>query len=570
MSFQSLALHEALMSAIEAAGYTEATEVQQQAIPLGLQGADLMVSSRTGSGKTAAFLLPILAQVQARREAEPERLPAFVPRFTPGGPRGQSGRRGPARGAQEPFHARALVLAPTRELAQQVAQAAMLLGKGIKFFTVATVVGGMPYPQQLQRLRAGADLIIATPGRLMDLAGTNPAMLSEIQTLVLDEADRMLDLGFIEDIEAIAAMLPKPRQTLMFSATFDGAVGGLARKLMNEPQRIEVSSSVEEKLQIEQRLHWADHPMHKPGPARAPADRRQRRPGRGVHQHPDRRRQMADQLAELGHAVAALHGGMPQGKRNRVLQGLRRRSCACSSPPMWRRAASTCRPSATSSTRPADEGRGLRAPHRPHRPRRPLRPGGDAGAARGPAAPASPAGLHQGGAGAEPCGRPGAEETVPTRARASPGVSATATRPSPGVNARATSPSPGASATAIRPSPGASATSARLRPGASAMSDPLRPGVSATNSASPGVSATTRARPSPGASPPASASPSVTAKPTPMPASRPSARVSVTSVAGRRPAACAAKAIRQRAAASAAAAKAEAARRHGTPERRGG
>jgi superfamily II DNA/RNA helicase len=325
MSFQSLALHEALMSAIEAAGYTEATEVQQQAIPLGLQGADLMVSSRTGSGKTAAFLLPILAKVQARREAEPERLPAFVPRFTPGGPRGQSGRRGPARGAQEPFHARALVLAPTRELAQQVAQAAMLLGKGIKFFTVATVVGGMPYPQQLQRLRAGADLIIATPGRLMDLAGTNPAMLSEIQTLVLDEADRMLDLGFIEDIEAIAAMLPKPRQTLMFSATFDGAVGGLARKLMNEPQRIEVSSSVEEKLQIEQRLHWADHPMHRQALlehllADASVDQAVVFAGTQIEAE-----QMAGQLAELGHAVAALHGGMPQGKRNRTLQGLRRR-----------------------------------------------------------------------------------------------------------------------------------------------------------------------------------------------------------------------------------------------------
>ncbi|WP_374659671.1 DEAD/DEAH box helicase [Inhella sp.] len=322
MSFASLGLPEALQAAVAACEYTDATEVQQQAIPLGLQGTDLLVSSRTGSGKTAAFLLPILTQVLARREAEPDRLPAFVPRFQPGP---QRGRRGPGRNAAEPFHAQALILAPTRELAQQVAQAAQQLGKGIKFFTVATVVGGMPYPAQLQRLRAGADLIVATPGRLLDVCGQNPALLSEIKTLVLDEADRMLDLGFIEDIEAIAAMLPKPRQTLMFSATFDGRVGGLARELTHEPQRIDVASAPEQKAQIEQRLHWADHPHHRQALlehllADTAVDQAVVFAGTQIEAEA-----MAGQLAELGHAVAALHGGMPQGKRNRTLMGLRRR-----------------------------------------------------------------------------------------------------------------------------------------------------------------------------------------------------------------------------------------------------
>ncbi len=328
-SFETLNLPEVLLTAVREAGYESATEVQAQAVPLGMQGADLMVSSRTGSGKTAAFLLPILCQVLARREANPDVLPAFVPRFHRGAPRhaaaDRRGTRGAARQLAAPYHAHALVLAPTRELAQQVAQAAQQLGRGIKGFSVATVVGGMPYPAQLERLRGGADLIIATPGRLLDIAGQQPALLSEIKTLVLDEADRMLDLGFIEDIEQIAAMLPKPRQTVMFSATFDGRVGGLARELLNEPQRIEVTNSAEQKLQIEQRLHWADHPMHRQSLlehllADAAVDQAVVFASTQIEAE-----QMAGQLAELGHAVAALHGGMPQGKRNRTLQGLRRR-----------------------------------------------------------------------------------------------------------------------------------------------------------------------------------------------------------------------------------------------------
>jgi superfamily II DNA/RNA helicase len=239
--------------------------------------------------------------------------------------RGPRGPRGAGRSSEVAINPIGLVLAPTRELAQQVAQMAIQLGRGIPGFSVSTIVGGMPYQAQLQRLRGGADIVIATPGRLQDIAVQVPAMLSEIKTLVLDEADRMLDLGFIEDIEAIAAMLPKPRQTVMFSATFDGRVGTLARELLNEPQRIEVTSGAEQKAQIEQRLHWADHPMHRTALlehllADATVDQAVVFASTQVEAE-----QMAYQLAELGHAVAALHGGMPQGKRNRTLQGLRRR-----------------------------------------------------------------------------------------------------------------------------------------------------------------------------------------------------------------------------------------------------
>ncbi|MBH9554146.1 DEAD/DEAH box helicase [Inhella gelatinilytica] len=326
MSFENLGLPEALLAAVRTAGFESATEVQQRAIPLGLAGRDLMVSSRTGSGKTAAFLMPILNQVLARREAQPDLIPAFVaPRaFNRSGPP-RRGTRGAARQQGPVAQPLALVLAPTRELAQQVAQAAIQFGRGIHAFTVCTLVGGMPYPAQVARLKSGADLLIATPGRLLDLATSHPEMLSQIQTLVLDEADRMLDLGFIEDIEAIAAMLPKPRQTLMFSATFGGRIGELARELLQEPERIDVVSAPEQKALIEQRLHWADHPFHRQALlehllADAALDQAVVFAGTQIEAE-----QLAGQLAEIGHAVAALHGGMPQGKRNRTLMGLRRR-----------------------------------------------------------------------------------------------------------------------------------------------------------------------------------------------------------------------------------------------------
>jgi superfamily II DNA/RNA helicase len=312
MSFESLNLHDALAAAVRDAGYTEATEVQQRAIPPALEGRDLMVSSSTGSGKTASFVLPALTRVLAARNgAEQRRSPHDAP----------SGR--PGRG--EPNGPRVLVLVPTRELAIQVSKAALTYGRHVRGLRVATVVGGVPYGVQLRQLSAPLDILIATPGRLLDHMRTGKAVLSNVELLVLDEADRMLDMGFIDDIQFIGRALPLERQTLMTSATFGGHVGRLAQTLLRDPQRIDVGSHTDSHADIEQRLHWADDLQHK----NALLDHLLT--GRNVEQalvftstqrDADR---LADRLAEMGHRVASLHGGMPQRQRNRVLTGLRTR-----------------------------------------------------------------------------------------------------------------------------------------------------------------------------------------------------------------------------------------------------
>jgi superfamily II DNA/RNA helicase len=302
MSFESLGLNAALTRAVQEAGYAQATEVQQRAIPAALGGGDLMVSARTGSGKTASFILPALQRVLAAREQAPARRDKGAP-------------QGP----------RVLVLAPTRELALQVAKAAVTYGRHVPGLRVATVVGGVPYGAQLKALRGPLDLLIATPGRLIDHLQSGKAELSQVELLVLDEADRMLDMGFIDDIHLIADITPKARQTVMFSATFAGNVGTLAGQLLRTPQRIDVASHTDTHADIEQRLHWADDHEHK----NALLDHILT--DRGVEQalvFTSTQRDadwLADRLADMGHHVASLHGGMPQGRRNRVLQGLRSR-----------------------------------------------------------------------------------------------------------------------------------------------------------------------------------------------------------------------------------------------------
>ena len=302
VSFESLNLNERLTRALADAGYETATTVQAQAIPPALAGRDLMVSSSTGSGKTASFVLPALERVLAARADETQKRD----RFTTYGPR-------------------VLVLAPTRELAMQVSRAASSYGRHIPGLRVATIVGGVPYPAQLKALRGPLDLLIATPGRLMDHMSTGKAVLANVQMLVLDEADRMLDMGFIEDIQHIAQALPATRQTVMYSATFGGHVGRLAQSLLREPQRIDVASHTDTHADIEQRLHWADDGRHKDAlldHILADRDVDQALIFTSTQRDAD---WLADRLAEFGHRVASLHGGMPQGRRNRVLQGLRSR-----------------------------------------------------------------------------------------------------------------------------------------------------------------------------------------------------------------------------------------------------
>ncbi|MBF8160097.1 DEAD/DEAH box helicase [Ectopseudomonas hydrolytica] len=228
MSFASLGLSEALVRAIESAGYTQPTPVQQRAIPAVLQGRDLMVAAQTGTGKTAGFALPILE------------------RLFPAGHPDREQRHGP----RQP---RVLVLTPTRELAAQVHDSFKIYARDLKFVS-ACIFGGVGMNPQVQALAKGVDVLVACPGRLLDLAGQGSVDLSHVEILVLDEADRMLDMGFIHDVKKVLARLPAQRQNLLFSATFSKDITDLAGKLLHNPERIEVTPPNTTVERIEQRV----------------------------------------------------------------------------------------------------------------------------------------------------------------------------------------------------------------------------------------------------------------------------------------------------------------------------
>ncbi|MCF5597818.1 DEAD/DEAH box helicase [Pseudomonas syringae] len=228
MSFASLGLSEALVRAIEAAGYTQPTPVQQRAIPAVLQGRDLMVAAQTGTGKTGGFALPILE------------------RLFPNGVPDKSQRHGP----RQP---RVLVLTPTRELAAQVHESFKLYARDLKFVS-ACIFGGVGTNPQVQAMARGVDVLVACPGRLLDLAGQGSVDLSHVEILVLDEADRMLDMGFVHDVKKVLARLPAKRQNLLFSATFSNDITALAGKLLHNPERIEVTPPNTTVERIEQRV----------------------------------------------------------------------------------------------------------------------------------------------------------------------------------------------------------------------------------------------------------------------------------------------------------------------------
>jgi ATP-dependent RNA helicase RhlE len=228
MSFASLGLSEALVRAVEAAGYTQPTPVQQRAIPAVLQGRDLMVAAQTGTGKTGGFALPVLE------------------RLFPGGHPDREHRHGP----KQP---RVLVLTPTRELAAQVHDSFKLYARDLKLVS-ACVFGGVGMNPQVQALAKGVDVLVACPGRLLDMAGQGAVDLSHVEILVLDEADRMLDMGFIHDVKKVLARLPAQRQNLLFSATFSKDITDLANKLLHDPERIEVTPPNTTVERIEQRV----------------------------------------------------------------------------------------------------------------------------------------------------------------------------------------------------------------------------------------------------------------------------------------------------------------------------
>lgn len=291
MSFESLNLHPSILRAIEETGYTQPTPIQAQAIPVVIEGGDLMASAQTGTGKTAAFMLPALNLLQTLHPIK---------------------SRGP----------RVLVLTPTRELAAQVNDAARKYGKYMRARTVS-IVGGMPYPLQNKLLSQPLDILVATPGRLLDHMERGRIDLSRLQMLILDEADRMLDMGFLPDVERICEQLTKERQTLLFSATLDGDIARIAKQILKNPKSIQIAAQKEKHANIEQRLHYVDDMTHKNKLLEhlliAP-EVNQAIIFTSTKRHAD---VLAEDLYAAGHKTAALHGDMTQGARNRTLTKLR-------------------------------------------------------------------------------------------------------------------------------------------------------------------------------------------------------------------------------------------------------
>ncbi|MES2206444.1 MAG: DEAD/DEAH box helicase [Pseudomonadota bacterium] len=292
MSFETLGLHPLLVQTVAKAGYEIPTPVQKQAIPEAIAGRDLMVSSETGSGKTAAFMLPALHALTT-----PTTLPGKGPRV--------------------------VVLTPTRELAMQVTKACEVYGKVLPNLRTLSVLGGVPYAHQQRMLRQFIDVMVATPGRLIDYIQRGMVDFSRVEMLVLDEADRMLDMGFIEDIEHIVSKMPKKRQTLMFSATFGGSVGRVAQQWLNDPLPITVASHSDTHANIEQRLHYTRGYSNKVSVLEhllKDETLNQAIVFTATQREAD---SLSDTLLDQGFVSAPLHGGMNQRQRNRTLQEMR-------------------------------------------------------------------------------------------------------------------------------------------------------------------------------------------------------------------------------------------------------
>ncbi len=316
MTFESLGLHPLVLKALTDAGYTEPTPVQQQALPAAIAGRDLLVSSQTGSGKTAAFMLPSLHKLaSAPVEAAPGKTPNQLAQAARA--RGERPRFAPAR-------PKMLVLTPTRELALQVTTATDKYGIHMRRVKAVSILGGMPYPKQMQLLSRNPEILVATPGRLIDHMESGKIDFSALEILVLDEADRMLDMGFIDDIERIIGKTPETRQTMLFSATLDGMVGNMARRITKDPQLIQIAGSATRHENIQQRVHFVDDLSHKNrllDHLLRDATIDQAVVFTATKRDADT---IADRLNIAGFAAAALHGDMHQGARNRTLNSLRR------------------------------------------------------------------------------------------------------------------------------------------------------------------------------------------------------------------------------------------------------
>ncbi len=291
MSFSELGLSAELLRAVEKQGYTQATPIQQQAIPVILEGGDLLAGAQTGTGKTAGFTLPLL-----------QRLQEF-----------------PVAGKRK--RVRALILVPTRELADQVADSVRAYGSHLPFRT-AVIYGGVGIFPQIKKLRAGADIVVATPGRLLDHIGRGTINLRSVETLVLDEADRMLDMGFIHDIRKVLAKLPDNRQNLLFSATISQEISKLASNLLDDPAEIQVAPRNTTAERVSQLVHPVDRGRKRALLAYLVGSNNWQQVlvfARTKH-GADR---LSKQLDKDGLTAQAIHGNKSQGARKRALEAFK-------------------------------------------------------------------------------------------------------------------------------------------------------------------------------------------------------------------------------------------------------
>ena len=287
MKFTDLGLNASLLKAIKAQGYDTPTPIQQKAIPLVIEGKDVLAAAQTGTGKTAGFTLPLL-----------ERLSLTQPKM-------------------HKKQIRALVLTPTRELAAQVAESIETYGKYTPYRSTV-IFGGVGINPQLATLRKGVDIVIATPGRLLDIAGQGGIDFSRVECLILDEADRMLDMGFINDIKKLMKLMPQKRQTLLFSATFSPEIKKLAASLLRNPSLVEVARENKTADQISQVVHLVDK-------------RRKRELLSQLIKTKDWKQvlvftrtkhvanKLTKELEEYGISAAAIHGNKSQGARTKAL-----------------------------------------------------------------------------------------------------------------------------------------------------------------------------------------------------------------------------------------------------------
>jgi len=290
--FQDFDLSPNLQKAIDDAGFQTPSDIQQLSIPHLLQGKDIMASAPTGTGKTAAFVLPAL---QRLLDNEP----------------GQG--KGP----------RVLVLTPTRELAKQVADNIYTLTKYARMRS-CSIVGGTPYPPQIRLLRQSLDLMVATPGRLIDHINSGRIDFSRLEVLVLDEADRMLDMGFIDDVKKIAALTPDNRQTVLFSATLEGEILRVAQKILKDPERVQVAGMKFKHESISQKIHQVDDYRHKREMLAHVLNNQNANQSIVFTATKKGADDLAKKLSEEGHRCAALHGDMKQSFRRRTIEGMQR------------------------------------------------------------------------------------------------------------------------------------------------------------------------------------------------------------------------------------------------------